>query len=91
MVNDGQVYNADSFAKYTSHPANRADDSKLQEKFGGIPHPQHPPPPPPPGAQPGGDDRSKGNLYKYTRSTANPYRTATIDRSKLSDLSGKYG
>ena len=33
---------------------------------------------------------SKTDPYKFTRSTAKPYKTATIDKSKLSDLSAKY-
>ena len=33
---------------------------------------------------------SKTDPYRFTRSTAKPYTTGTLDRAKLSDLSAKY-
>nr|QRF78291.1 ZO1 [Terebratalia transversa] len=71
------TYSGDSYNRYISNPANRHDDSKIREKFG---------------MKSVGSDsaRKKIDPYMFTRSTANPYKTATIDRNKLSDLQNKY-
>ncbi|ELU09381.1 hypothetical protein CAPTEDRAFT_221876 [Capitella teleta] len=82
LYNDNSSYSSDSYSKYTSNPANRHDDSKLQEKFGDMP-----------GDRPSVPERTSSKLdpYRYTRSTANPsYKTASIDKNRLADLSAKY-
>ena len=101
MYNDNSSYSSDSYSKYASNPANQHDDSKLREKFGttqlgrsgdqqlaagrpadrGAPDRQ---------ASTSSTSSGKNDPYKFTRSTAKPYKTATIDKSKLSDLSAKY-
>ena len=72
------------YMKYTSHPANKHDDSKLQEKFGSNLQ----------GSTPekvmNKPDPYKPDPYRHSRGNVNPYKTATIDKSKLSDLSSKY-
>ena len=74
-------YSSDSYQRYVSNPSNRHDDSKLEEKFGT--------------ANPnleadmngGGSGTYEKDAYRFTRSTANPYRKPTsIDRLKLQDI-----
>ncbi len=79
VYNDNSSYSSDSFSKYVSNPANKHDDSKLRDKFGTTQLPKSPL-----------DKNAKNDPYRYTRSTAKPYKTATIDKSKMSDLSTKY-
>ncbi|XP_013406126.2 tight junction protein ZO-1-like isoform X4 [Lingula anatina] len=75
---NSSTYSSDSISRYTSNPANKHDDSKLREKFG-ITQPASPTRKP-----------ASNDPYRFTRSTANPYKTATIDKSKLSGLQSKY-
>ena len=72
-------YYSDTYAKYPISSSNQHDDSKLRDKYKSTGAPRPP-------------DRasSKNDPYRFTRSTAKPYKTATIDKSKLSDLSAKY-
>ncbi|XP_078328318.1 tight junction protein 1-like isoform X10 [Crassostrea virginica] len=72
-------YSSDSYSRYTSNPVNRHDDSKLREKFGSLAV-----------ASKGEKSVNSHDPYRFTRSTANPVNTATIDKSKLSDLSARY-
>ncbi|XP_071141153.1 tight junction protein 1-like isoform X14 [Mytilus edulis] len=70
---DNASFSGDSYTRYTSHPANKHDDSKLREKFGtkNVRNTSHDP-------------------YRFTRSTAHPVNTASVDKSKLSDLTARY-
>ncbi|XP_052096384.1 tight junction protein ZO-1-like isoform X11 [Mytilus californianus] len=70
---DNASFSGDSYTRYTSHPANKHDDSKLREKFGtkSVRNTSHDP-------------------YRFTRSTAHPVNTASVDKSKLSDLTARY-
>lgn len=63
--------------KYTSHPANKHDDSKLQEKFGSNLQSSTPE-----------KVANKTDPYRYTRSSLNPYKTAPSEKTKMPD--GKY-
>ncbi|XP_070178926.1 tight junction protein ZO-1-like isoform X3 [Littorina saxatilis] len=77
--NDGSSNDNDSYSRYVSSPANKHDDSKLRDKFGGL-------------QVGGGRERSPASHdpYRFTRSTANPVSNANIDRAKLSHLTAKY-
>ncbi|GAB1606303.1 tight junction protein ZO-1-like isoform X4 [Argonauta hians] len=79
--NDSSSYSSDSYSHYTSHPANKHDDTKLQEKFGAMFPAKR-------------ADRTSSSSchdpYRFTRSTANPVNTINVDKAKLSDLSAKY-
>ncbi|CAH1790048.1 unnamed protein product [Owenia fusiformis] len=72
--NDDSSYSNDSYSKYTSNPANKHDDSKLRDKY--------------PVLRGGGS--TSVDPYKFTRSTSMGAKTATIDKSKLTQLSSKY-
>ncbi|XP_029649840.1 tight junction protein ZO-1 isoform X3 [Octopus sinensis] len=79
IYNDSSSYSSDSYSRYTSNPANKHDDSKLQEKFGSLFN-----------AKRIDRNTSSHDPYRFTRSTANPVSTINVDKAKLSDLSAKY-
>ena len=79
MFNEDSSYSSDSYSKYTSNPSNKHDDSKLRDKFGTT---QYPPPPE--------RTSSKSDPYRFTRSTAEPYKVNDVNQNKLNTLSSKY-
>ncbi|XP_064644896.1 tight junction protein ZO-1-like isoform X2 [Lineus longissimus] len=83
-------YSSDSYQKYVNNPANRHDDSKLQEKFGTM-NPLLDPSElirdQPQKIRPLSESGGRSDPYRFTRSTAKPYnKGAPIDKTKLADL-----
>ena len=80
MFHEDSSYSGDSYSKYTSHPANKHDDSKLQEKYKQLVTQGAPPPP-------------KNDPYRFTRSTLQKTpqgASQPLDKQRMADLSSKY-
>ena len=72
LFSEDSSYSGDSYTKYTSHPANKHDDSKLREKFGMVP-----------GEGASSASHRKIDPYQFTRSTAQPaYSSAQPDKRR---------
>ena len=55
LYGEDSSHSTDSYSRYTQNPANKHDDSKLQEKYKNLPPTGAPPP--------------KNDPYRFTRST----------------------
>ena len=93
MFSEDSSHSGDSYSKYTQNPANKHDDSKLQEKYkvlsggggGGTP-PSTSTASLIPGSAP-----PKNDPYRFTRSTLQKQpSTPNIDRARMAELTSRY-
>ena len=93
MFNEDSSHSGDSYSKYALNPANKHDDSKLQEKYsgtnlgGGGATPTGAAQAPPIG----GSAPPKNDPYRFTRSTLQKQQsTPNIDKARMADLTSRY-
>ena len=93
MFNEDSSHSGDSYSKYALNPANKHDDSKLQEKYsgtnlgGGGATPTSTAQAPPIG----GSAPPKNDPYRFTRSTLQKQQsTPNIDKARMADLTSRY-
>ena len=86
MFKEDSSYSGDSYTKYALNPANKHDDSKLQDKYktnGSSPQQA---------ALPIGGAVAKNDPYRFTRSTLQKQQSApnASDKARMADLTSKY-